>query len=229
MASSCDSGLSRHQLLYKSKTPPWKETYRNRCRERLRKGRQALFESFRSSGGACHSEQELRYSVTKVVREELDNFCCSSATSSLGLVASSAENAVPAAPWDEARLNEELMEETLAALLEEEFNVWKQYEDIMALQNQEIAAAVHMWSSELVACPVCLKNDLEKDGSRIICACGLAIPTALSLKEFRLSIERVVEAHCLQCRSFLSFTFIETCEPALVCVCNACDFMSSVL
>uniref|UniRef100_A0A6M2E6R3 Uncharacterized protein n=1 Tax=Amblyomma tuberculatum TaxID=48802 RepID=A0A6M2E6R3_9ACAR len=229
MASSCTPSLSRRQLLYKSKTPPWKETYRDRCRERLRNGRQALFESFRRSGEGCHNEQQLRYSVTKVVREELDKLRCSSAASSAALVTTSAENAVPAAPWDEAQLDEELMEEILAALLEEELEIWKQYEDMVALQNQETAAAVHMWSSELVACPVCLKNDLEKKGGHIICTCGLAVPTALSLREFRLAIERIVEAHSLRCRSFLVFSFIETCEPALVCLCNSCDFMSSVL
>uniref|UniRef100_G3MQP0 RPA-interacting protein N-terminal domain-containing protein n=1 Tax=Amblyomma maculatum TaxID=34609 RepID=G3MQP0_AMBMU len=229
MAYSLGQEISRHQLLYKSKTPPWKETYRNRCRERLRKERQALFESFRSSGEACHNEQQLRCSVTKVVREELDKFSFSSSPPSASLITTNAENTVPEAPWDEAQVNEELMEETLAALIEEELIVWQQYEDMIALQNQEVAAAVHMWSSELVACPVCLKNDLEKEGENIICACGLAIPTALSLKEFRVSIERVVEAHSLRCRSFLSFSFIKTYEPALVCLCNNCDFMSSVL
>ncbi|XP_037559184.1 RPA-interacting protein A [Dermacentor silvarum] len=229
MASPCAHVFSRHQMLYKSKTPPWKETYRNQCRERLRKGRQALFDSFRSTGEACHSEQQLRYSVTEVVREELDKFHSASAESSTAFLSRGEEGAAAGVPWDEAQVNEQLMEETLAALLEEELNVWKQYESMLALQNQEIDAAVHTWSSEIVVCPVCLRNDLNKKEGRIICACGLTIPTALSLTEFRLCVERAIESHSTRCPSSLTFSLIEACEPALVCLCNCCDFMSSVL
>lgn len=226
MASPCASVFSRHQSLYKSKTPPWKETYRNQCRERLRKGRQALFDSFRSTGEACHSEQQLRCSVTEVVRQELDKF---RSASSAGYIARSEESAAAEVPRDETEFNEQLMEETLAALLEEELNVWKQYESMLALQNQEVDAAVHMWSSDVVICPVCLRNDLGKKEDCIICACGLMIPTALSLTEIRLCVERVIESHSTRCPSPVTFSMIDACEPALVCLCNCCDFMSSVL
>ncbi|KAL1434550.1 hypothetical protein MTO96_011639 [Rhipicephalus appendiculatus] len=227
MASPCASVFSRHQILYKSKTPPWKETYRNQCRERLRKGRQALFDSFRNTGEACHSEQQLRCSVTEVVRQELDKF---RSASSAGSIARSEESAAAVeVPWDETEFNELLMEETLAALLEEELNVWKQYESVLALQSQEVDAAVHMWSSDVVVCPVCLRNDLDKKEDRITCACGLMIPTALSLTEVRLCVERVIESHSTRCPSSLTFSMIVACEPALVCLCNCCDFMSSVL
>uniref|UniRef100_A0A131X8S8 RPA-interacting protein n=1 Tax=Hyalomma excavatum TaxID=257692 RepID=A0A131X8S8_9ACAR len=228
MASPCASVL-RHQLLYKSKTPPWKETYRNHCRERLRKGRQALFDSFRSTGEACHSEQQLRCSVTEVVREELDKFRSASAASSAGFSARAEEKSATEELWDDTQLNEQLMEETLAALLEEELTVWKQYESELALQNQEVDAAVKTWSNEIVVCPVCLRNDLEKKEGCIICVCGLIIPTALSPTEVRSCIERVIERHSTRCQSSLTFSLIAACEPALVCLCNCCDFMSSVL
>uniref|UniRef100_A0A6M2CV05 Protein ovary overexpressed n=1 Tax=Rhipicephalus microplus TaxID=6941 RepID=A0A6M2CV05_RHIMP len=226
MASPCASVLSRHQILYKSKTPPWKETYRNQGRERLRKGRQALFDSFRSTGDACHSEQQLRRSVTEVVRQELDIFRGASSANS---IARSQESATAEVPWDETELNELLMEETFAALLEEEYNIWKQYESVLALQSQEVDAAVHMWSSDVVVCPVCLRNDLDKKEDRITCACGLMIHTALSLTEVRLCVERVIESHSTRCPSSPTFSMIAASEPALLCLCNYCDFMSSVL
>ncbi|XP_077538232.1 RPA-interacting protein B-like [Haemaphysalis longicornis] len=225
MASPYTPVSSRHQMLYKSKTAPWKETYRNQCRERLKNSRQALFESFRLTGEVCQSVQQLRDSVTEVVRDELDKFKSASAPPP----AVDTQKTVTAAPWDESYVDDEVMAEMVTALLEEELEVWRQYEDMIALQNQEIDAAVRMWSCEGVVCPVCLRNDLEKKDGRILCPCGLVISTELSLEEFRRSVERVVEVHSLRCRACLAFSLIETGAPTLVCLCNCCDFMNSVL
>lgn len=169
--------------------------------------------------------QQLRHSVTEVAREELDKFKSASAPPPTA----STQKTLTAASWDDSYSDDEVMAEMITALLEEELEVWRQYEDMIALQNKEIDAAVHMWSCESVVCPVCLRNDLEKKGGRIFCPCGLVISTELSLKEFRQCVERVVEAHSQRCGGPLAFSLIETCGPTLVCLCNSCDVMNIVL
>ncbi|GIY94987.1 RPA_interact_N domain-containing protein [Caerostris extrusa] len=39
--------LNNHQTLYKLKTPPWKETFRQKCYQRLKDSRARLVDKFR--------------------------------------------------------------------------------------------------------------------------------------------------------------------------------------
>ncbi|CAN7993600.1 unnamed protein product [Ixodes hexagonus] len=231
MASPRSPALSsRFQLLYKAKTPPWRETYRNRCRDSLRRSRQTLFQSFRDAGEAREKHEQLVAAVGCVVRDELEKLRAGPDTAAHHSTLPPPAQNGSTAP-DETELNERLMEETLAELMEEEMQVWRLYEETVRAQEMEVQAAVRLWSSDGVVCPVCLRNDLSKSGGVISCACGLNLWTGKELDDVRSCLGHAVESHSRLCAARLVFSALNsaTDHSELVGVCHACDFMAAIL
>ncbi|KAG0411776.1 hypothetical protein HPB47_011072 [Ixodes persulcatus] len=233
MASPSSPALSsRFQLLYKAKTPPWRETYRNRCRDSLRRNRQTLFQSFRDAGDQREKHQQLVAAVSDVVRGELEKFHAGPTPTPRHSRLTPLAGRDGATPPDDADFSERLLEETLAELMEEEMQVWRLYEETMRAQEMEVQAAVSHWSSDDgVVCPVCLRLDLTKSGRLISCACGVRLWTEKDLEDVRRCVGHAVESHSRHCPSRLVFSALNSAadHSELVGVCHVCDFMTAAL
>ncbi|CAJ0930758.1 unnamed protein product [Ranitomeya imitator] len=60
----------KHRALYKGTTPPWKETYRKRCVERLKSNRSRLLDRLRQAGDRVGAGVGGSFLVQEVMEEE---------------------------------------------------------------------------------------------------------------------------------------------------------------
>lgn len=217
------SKMAGHQHLYKAKTPPWKEVYRSRCRERLKKQRQALFEQFRSIEEDCQREKELAFAVNSIVRQEWDNLRHPHGPTLLVGRQQSCD--------DISDEDERLVEETQREIIEEEMRTLGQYEDTLKSETKAVNAAVASWANDGVLCPVCFQNYLEKRGHSVTCNCGLNLWTDNSLEAVRHAIEWVVSVHSASCNSRPVFSLMRTNKHVdeILCTCETCDFLCPLM
>ncbi|XP_064457440.1 RPA-interacting protein A-like [Ornithodoros turicata] len=209
--------MSRHQILYKAKTPPWKEVYRSRCKERVRKQRQVLFDRFRCIEEECERERELAFAVNCIVRQEWDDLRQTPLRPQEGVQGTFAG-------YDE---DERLIADMQREILHEERKILSQYEDTLKSEAKAVDAAVELWAKDGVLCPVCFRNYLTRSGPFVACPCGLVLRTDKSVEGIQQAISDAVASHSSNCTARPLFSPFRTGSQndELWCTCDVCDFL----
>ncbi|XP_035289547.1 RPA-interacting protein isoform X2 [Anguilla anguilla] len=167
--------LHRHRSMYKGTTPPWKETYRKRCVDRLKNSRSRLLEKYRQIGGTLRCGADRSFLVQEVMEEEWN--ALQSADSRLpslwrkdgiGEVYSFMQES------DELAVLEEIQQE----LVSQELLIIEEFEKSMQYEERYLNAVVEGMEEEgQIVCPICRMNYLTVNSHFTSCLCGVYINT----------------------------------------------------
>ncbi|XP_006640896.2 RPA-interacting protein [Lepisosteus oculatus] len=222
----------RHRSLYKGTTPPWKETYRKRCMERLKNSRSQLLDRYRQAGESPRSGTKASFVVQEVMEEEWKALQCTSGRlPSLWSKDSIREMYSVMQDDDELAVLEEIQQE----LLSQEQSIIDEYEKSMLYEEQCLNAMVEgMGAENQIICPVCHMNNLTVNSHFISCQCGVYINTRhrnITAEHLRSLLERSVTDHVEQCFHSPVFSVATSTEGSanLLISCMACDHLSVVL
>ncbi|XP_050694297.1 RPA-interacting protein B-like isoform X2 [Eriocheir sinensis] len=223
-----------HKRLYKNargKTPPWKDVYRERCKERLRSSRSQLVDRFRAAGDTInHNNNSLQTAMR--VQDVME----------VEWVAMSPDSGFPLASEDDPQEDEqtllELMEEIQQELMSEEEQTMM---DVLKFDTAALASQVALQAEEVI-CPICQETvnksappaSVSGDGptsNLLVCGCGLALQGAnLTLNTVKSSLENTLSHHGQACIGRMSFTSTTDTQGANVLItCSLCDWMSFLL
>ncbi|XP_068606154.1 RPA-interacting protein isoform X2 [Brachionichthys hirsutus] len=222
----------RHQSLYKGTTPPWKETYRRRCVDRLRNSRSRLLERYRQMGesrtrggfGNATLVQEVMEEEWTALRSEDRRL------PSLGGAERMAEMLSAARETDDLSVLGEIQQE----LVSQELAIIEEYESNLQLEQKYISSVVEQMDETRVICPVCHTRNLDIGSRSVSCPCGLYVHT----EEQRVSADVLLQLlgcrlleHAQSCpHNPLFFVAPNMDGPAnLMMSCQVCDYLSIVL
>lgn len=223
--------VQRHRSMYKGTTPPWKETYRKRCVERLKNSRSRLLEKFRQMGeDSGGSKRSLL--VQEVMEEEWSALQSSNQSlpslwngTGIGDVYTAQQE------YDELSAFEEIQQELIA----QELLILEEYNNSMQYEEQYINSVLEgMEASGQIICPVCHANNLTVNSHFTSCPCGLYVNTIgrnVTVEVLQNLLERRVTEHmedCLHNPTF-SIAFNSDGSPNLMISCKVCDYLSVVL
>ncbi|XP_029555424.1 RPA-interacting protein isoform X1 [Salmo trutta] len=231
--------LHRHRSLHKGTTPPWKETYRKRCVDRLKNSRSRLLEKYRQMGDGQHSSTKGSVFVQEVMEEEWNALQSvnrglpslwrrdgmeEADTSSLQMYSVMKE-------YDELAVFEEIQQE----LMSQELSIIEEYEKSMQFEEQYLNSVVEGLEGERqIICPVCHVHNLAVNSHFTSCPCGLYINTRqsnMTLESLQCLLERRVTEHMEDCLQNPVFSMASNADsaPNLMMSCKACDYLSIVL
>ncbi|GAB1607997.1 RPA-interacting protein A-like [Argonauta hians] len=232
-----ESRQLQRQAMYKSSTPPWKEAYRKKCFDRLRKSRSKLVERFRQIKEDSE-EAEVEMPGVELIKDIMSKEWIS-------LWDDEAELAREAdIPLDISFIPEdenverilEVFEEIEAELKEEEQKLLKEhdmYEASFLSEENELCLALESLTADDVICPLCQKNPLHENKGVIFCKCGLRINTeqdGFKLADVKAQLDSGVEIHSLACDTVPVFSMMCVLGTTnLFMTCEACDFMHIVI
>ncbi|NXX49669.1 RIPA protein, partial [Tricholaema leucomelas] len=195
--------LRRHRARYKSPAaPPWKETYRRRCMERLRSSRAKLLDRYRQAGERVCSPATGALLVQEVM--ELEWQTLQAGQQSLPALGSTEALAQMLEDPDELAVLEEIQKE----LILQEQAVLEEYERSLRFDQECLEAVLEgLDAAHKVVCPVCRKNNLTVRHHLVLCQCGLCISTQ-DMTEGRLQslLESTVTEHSQRCCHNPEFT-----------------------
>ncbi|KAM6466480.1 RPA-interacting protein [Liasis olivaceus] len=210
--------LPRHQALYKGlRTPPWKETFRQRCVERLKSSRAKLLERYRQVGenGARRASEPLL--AQEVMEVEWKAW-------------QSVDPQLPSLrKQDSSRMLEELavLDEIQQELIFQEQLAIEEYERSLQFEEECLNAMLDGLDAEHhIICPVCRRNNLSVMSNTVVCQCGLCINTPGMTKEkLKLLLEECLMEHNQHCQHYPVFTVTNMMEGEanLLMSCQACD------
>ncbi|XP_033120138.1 RPA-interacting protein B-like [Anneissia japonica] len=216
-----------HRALYKATTPPsWKETYRKRCLQRLRKSRDNLLDRLRCSGAPMH-EGKLPSVVTDVMEKEwrvlrAERRCTDVPDLVEGI--------------DDIDTVLSIMEEIQHELMKEEQSLLSEYEAHLKHEEEVLCASVAKMNTDEVTCPICKRNALMENKGVIFCACGVRIQTeqdCLTLNNVKQQLSDGVEQHsstmCLGQPIFSVGSLDMVGSQNLLMACKVCDFLHVVI
>ncbi|XP_061567406.1 RPA-interacting protein isoform X2 [Cololabis saira] len=218
--------LDKHRSLYKGTTPPWKETYRKRCVERLRNSRARLLDQYRQMGekpGSCSSSlvQEVMEQEWSVLRAEDQG---RGTRGGPGDVAwdSGAQMFSGVKEYDELAVLEEIQQE----LMSQEMSIIEEYERNLQFEQQYISSVVEGMEETHIICPVCHTNHLTINSYFISCTCGLYINTKnrnITPEVLQHLLESRVSEHMEDCLHNPVFSIAPNTEssPSLMMTCKA--------
>ncbi|KAL8198831.1 UNVERIFIED_CONTAM: hypothetical protein K2H54_025578 [Gekko kuhli] len=225
-----ESLVQQRRSLYKgSRAPAWKETYRQRCVERLKNSRARLLDRYRhvgedAAGGGGGGRRSLL--VQEVMEVEWQ------ALQSVGAKLPSLwkkDTSLHVLEDSELAVLEEIQKELI---LQEQLAI-EEYEQSLQFDEECLNAMLEGFDAEpKVICPVCQRNNLTVMGHVVTCTCGLCIGTQGMTEEMLRSLlaDGVMEhsQHCQQ-RPEFSVTGGMDGETNLLMSCQICDFLAVIL
>ncbi|KAK2178683.1 hypothetical protein NP493_531g04054 [Ridgeia piscesae] len=220
----------KHQRLYKGHVTPWKDVYRKRCRERLKKSRDTFLGRYRPSlATASDPSNDL---VNSLMLEEWQTLHMEQAE-------------LPTLPNTSEELNFEkignenidevisVFEEIRAELIREERLILAEYEAGMNFDQASLSSTLDSVQTPQVICPLCQRNALSIDRGVIYCQCGARIDTEQDCVTLPYIQQNLHEGTCLHsqgCQHIPTFAVISQMGvDTLVMTCQACDFMYIVV
>ncbi|KAM4531640.1 RPA-interacting protein isoform 1-T1 [Odontesthes bonariensis] len=226
--------LHRHRSLYKGTTPPWKETYRKRCVDRLKNSRSRLLERYRQTG---ESQQRSSSGTSIIVQELMEEewTALQSADQRLPSLWGSqgmAEMFSVMKEYDELAVLEEIQQELMA----QEMSIIEEYERNLQFEQQYISSIVERMEEMHIICPICHSNNLSINSYFISCPCGLYINTKkrnITPDILQHLLETRVSEHMEDCLHNPVFSVAPNTEAEsstnLMISCKVCDYLSVVL
>ncbi|XP_029364784.1 RPA-interacting protein isoform X2 [Echeneis naucrates] len=224
--------LHRHRSLYKGTTPPWKETYRKRCVDRLKNSRSRLLDRYRQMGeGRQHTGSGASIIVQEVMEEEWTALCSEDCRlPALRGPEGMAEMFSVMKEYDELAVLEEIQQE----LMSQEMAIIDEYEKNLQFEEQYISSVVEGIDEKHVICPICCLNNLTINSHFISCLCGLYINTknqTITPDILCHLLESRVSEHMVDCVHNPVFSVTPNTESSsnLMISCKVCDYLSIVL
>ncbi|XP_041868023.1 RPA-interacting protein [Melanotaenia boesemani] len=224
----------RHRSLYKGTTPPWKETYRKRCVDRLKNSRSRLLERYRQMGESQqHSSSGTSIIVQEVMEEEWtalqsEDQRLPSLWGPQGLT----EMFDFMKEYDELAVLEEIQQE----LISQEMSIIEEYERNLQFEQQYISSLVEDLEEMHIICPVCHTNNLSINNYFFSCPCGLYINTKkrnITPDVLQHLLQSRLSEHMEDCLHNPVFSVAANVEPEssanLMISCKVCDYLSVVL
>ncbi|XP_027628998.1 RPA-interacting protein isoform X2 [Tupaia chinensis] len=158
------SGSQRRSLYKLVGSPPWKETFRKRCLERMRNNRDRLLSKYREAGGNRPGRAQNSFLVQEVMEEEWNAL-------------QSVENCPEAWTQLEEPVDLAVLEEIQQELIEQEQSIISEYEKSLQFDEKCLSIMLAEWEANPLICPVCTKCNLRITGGVVVCQCGLYIPS----------------------------------------------------
>ncbi|XP_028662842.1 RPA-interacting protein [Erpetoichthys calabaricus] len=220
--------FQKHRSLYKGTTPPWKETFRKRCVERLRSNRARLLDKYRQMGESMPFRTSGSIMVQEVMEVEWSELKANgNRLPSLWQKDSFRDVLTVMKEDDELSVLEEIQKE----LISQEQAIIEEYERSVFYEEQCLNAMVEgMDSNDSLICPLCSKNHLTITSQFISCRCGTYINTQnrnITKAEIRCQLESRVNEHCELCPHPPMF-FVEGSFSLLMC-CQGCDHLAVIV
>ncbi|XP_073526645.1 RPA-interacting protein [Phyllobates terribilis] len=217
----------KHRALYKGTTPPWKETYRKRCVERLKSNRSRLLDRFRQVGDGICAGVGGSFLVQEVMEEEWQAMHSSSLPSLRQKDFFSQIFGTLRDP-DEMVTLEEIKQELL---LEEQAMV-EEIESIVQFENDCLDSVVGLGRNEVV-CPVCNRNYLTITSCFVMCQCGVYINCkGMNNEKLQSLLEANISAHASCCSEqpvFSAGLGAEGGMPSMFMSCSVCDAVAIII
>ncbi|XP_030264240.1 RPA-interacting protein [Sparus aurata] len=224
--------LHRHRSLYKGTTPPWKETYRKRCVDRLKNSRSRLLERYRQAG---ESQQPGGTGASAIVQEVMEEEWTALQSEDRRLPSlwgphGMAEMFSVMKEYDELAVLEEIQQE----LMSHEMSIIEEFERNLQFEQQYISSVVEGMDEMHIICPICHMNNLSINSHFLSCTCGLYINTKkqnISPDVLQRLLEARVSEHMEDCLHNPVFSVAPNADssPNLMISCQVCDYLSIVL
>lgn len=230
--SGSEKTKKNHREMYKAKTPPWKETYRKRCLDRLRQSREKLQDRFRGINSKELEKDANDNFVHELMKEELKSLQRSFQGSPSFDDDEMDTDKLDFDVDDVITLFDDIQEE----LLKEEKRIIDEFENYeKSLQEEEIqlCSAVERLCTEEVICPVCQKSQLLQNKGVIFCPCGMRVNTeqdCITLANVKSSLEDGINQHSTTCEGDPVFSAVQDYgSNNLLMSCKTCDWMYIVI
>ncbi|KAI5615582.1 RPA-interacting protein isoform X1 [Silurus asotus] len=220
--------LQRHRSLYKGTTPPWKETYRKRCVERLKNSRSRLLEKYRQIGDATKGSllvqevMEMEWNALQSANQRLPSLWKRDSVSDMYR---------DVQEQDELAVLEEIQQE----LISQEFAIIEEYHKSEQFEEKYFNSVVEGMEEEgNLICPMCHANNLTVNSHFTSCPCGLYINTmgrSITADVLRRLLEMRVTEHLEECLQNPVFSVTSNADRAgnLIMSCKVCDYLAIVL
>lgn len=223
-----------HQCLHKFHSLPWKDVFRKRCFDELKKRRDAFLESVRNTDcnislkegklpSSPYSEED---AIQSLIKDEWNKMKVENMASMQDEFLS----------WDDKHIDEYLSisSQIKADLLQEEATILAEFEKTMRLDEDRLCDTVNAVHTDEVVCPMCRQHPLMMNKAVIFCACGLRLDTeedGLTLNNVKSNIHAGLEEHSLGCQQQPTYSVLSQGEKSsfLLMICSACDFMHVVI
>ncbi|XP_010739086.2 RPA-interacting protein [Larimichthys crocea] len=220
--------LHRHRSLYKGTTPPWKETYRKRCVDRLKNSRSRLLERYRQIEDSQKKNSGASIIVQEVMEEEWTAL-------------QSEDRGLPSL-WGPQGLTEmssvmnelSVLEEIEQELTFHEMSIIEEYERNQQFEQQYISSVVDGMDDTRIICPLCHMNNLNINSHFVSCTCGLYVNTKnrnITPDVLQHLLESRVSEHMEDCLHNPVFSVAPNTDSSanLLISCKVCDYLSIVL
>ncbi|CAL8305292.1 unnamed protein product [Merluccius merluccius] len=226
--------MNRHRSLYKGTTPPWKETYRKRCVDRLRNSRSRLLERYRQMGDGPRCPSATGSIMVQEVMEEEWSALQSEdrALPSLWGAKGLGQMFGAMKEYDELAVLEEIQRE----LMSQELAMIGEYERNQQFEEQYISSIVEGMEEDAIRiiCPICHSKNLTINSHFVSCPCGLYINTkqcSMTPEVMQNLLELRVSEHLEGCIHNPVFSMAADTDTStnLMISCQACDYLAIVL